>query len=267
MLLASFTVLTITGLPQKWPDTWLGETTIQLMGGIEVTRLIHRGAAVTLIVLTAYHFLAMVYRIWVKRSRLSMLPTFKDVKDGFHAMGYNLGLTASPPRMGRYTFGEKVEYWAVIWGTLVMILTGFLLWNPIAATNILPGQAIPAAKAAHGGEALLAVLSIVTWHLYHVHIKYFNKSMFTGNLDAHEMQEEHALELQAIEAGTDQRPVDPEALRRRKLIYYPFAIVFGLAMVGSIYYFLTFEDTAIDTVPRREEPTSIVAPSLSQPGG
>ena len=170
------------------------------------------------------------------------------------------GWPPKPPRMGRYTFGEKIEYWAVIWGTLVMILTGFLLWNPIAATNFLPGQSIPAAKAAHGGEALLAVLSIVTWHLYHVHIKFFNRSMFTGELDAHEMEEEHALELEAIESGTDQRPVDPEQVRRRKMIFYPIAAVAGLLMLFGVYYFVSFEQTAIETVPRQSAPIASPTP-------
>ncbi|MFN2201161.1 MAG: cytochrome b/b6 domain-containing protein, partial [Caldilineaceae bacterium] len=151
ILLLSFTVLGVTGLPQKWPDSWLGEAMIAGMGGIERTRIIHHVAAATLIILTVYHFLAVAYRIWVKRARLSMLPTFQDVKDGLQALGYNLNVASNPPAMGRYTFGEKIEYWAVIWGTVIMIFTGYLLWNPIAATRFLPGQAIPAAKAAHGG--------------------------------------------------------------------------------------------------------------------
>lgn len=263
VLIVSFTVLGLTGLPQKWPDSAWGQTMIGVMGGIEATRIIHRVAAVILILLTGYHFLAMIYRIWVKRSRLSMLPTFKDVKDGFQALGYNVGIASQPPAMGRYTFGEKIEYWAVIWGTVVMILTGFLLWNPIAATNFLPGQIIPAAKAAHGGEALLAVLSIVTWHLYHVHVKYFNKSMFTGNLDAHEMVEEHPLELAAIARGEDQRPLDPQQIRRRKMIYYPLAVVVGLLMLGGVFYFVTFEETAIETVPRQSAPVTTPAPDSS----
>ncbi|MCS7039976.1 MAG: hypothetical protein NZP34_10260, partial [Caldilineales bacterium] len=75
-----------------------------------------------------------------------------------------------------------MEYWAVIWGTAVMIITGFMLWNPITTTKFLPGSWIPAAKAAHGGEALLAFLAIIVWHVYNVHIKTFNRSMFTGKL-------------------------------------------------------------------------------------
>lgn len=267
VLIISFTLLGVSGLPQKWPESWWGAGMIGAMGGIELTRIIHRGAAVILILLTGYHFLSVAYRIWVKRVRLSMLPGLRDVKDGFQALGYNVGIASQPPAMGRYTFGEKLEYWAVIWGTVVMVLTGFLLWNPIAATNFLPGQIIPAAKAAHGGEALLAVLSIVTWHLYHVHIKTFNRSMFTGDIDAHEMVEEHPLELAAMASGEDQRPLDPEQTRRRKLIFFPIATVLGVAMLIGVYWFVTFEETAIETVPRQGTPAFSPAADAPQTGG
>ena len=135
---------------------------IDAMGGIEMVRIIHRTSAVLLIVGTIYHFVAVAYRLYVRRVAMTMLPGLQDVKDGLQALGHNVGLVKTAPRMGRYNFGEKVEYWAVIWGTVVMVLTGFMLWNPIATTSFLPGQFIPAAKAAHGGEALLAVLSIIT---------------------------------------------------------------------------------------------------------
>ena len=265
VLLVSFTVLSISGLPQKWPDSWWGEPLIGAMGGIERTRIIHHTAAIVLIVLTLYHFISVAYRIWVRRVTLTMLPSLQDVKDGFQALGYNVGLTARPPSMGRYTFGEKIEYWAVIWGTLVMIFTGYLLWNPIAATNFLPGQAIPAAKAAHGGEALLAMLSIVTWHLYHVHIKHFNRSMFTGEISRHEMEDEHALELVNVEAGTAQRQVDPVAMQRRRLIFLPAAAIVAVALLWATVYFLTFEDTAITKVPREDVP--VFAPVTPPPDG
>ncbi len=88
----------------------------------------------------------------------------------------------TPPQMGRYTFEEKMEYWAFAWGAIIMGATGFMMWNPISTVKFLPGEVIPAAKAAHGGEALLAVLAIIIWHMYGVHIKRFNKSMWTGKM-------------------------------------------------------------------------------------
>jgi cytochrome b subunit of formate dehydrogenase len=252
-LIFSFTALAVTGLPQKYSATLWGSTAIGLMGGIETTRLLHRGAAIILMALTIYHFVAVAYRIFVARVRMTMLPSWQDVKDGIQALGYNLHLATQPPRMGRYNFGEKVEYWAVIWGTVIMIITGFMLWNPIATAHLLPGQLIPASKAAHGGEALLAVLSIVTWHLYNVHIKHFNRSMFSGNISHHEMESEHAQELADMAAMPKHTPSPAEQARleRRRRVFIPIAAVISLGLLIGLYYFVTFESTAIETVPRQ----------------
>lgn len=250
LLFTSFTTLVITGLPQLYSLTLWGSILIWLLGGIESVRIIHRAAAVVLMLETIYHGGVVTYKVLVQRVALTMMPSWQDIKDGFQALGYNMWLAKTPPRMGRYTFGEKVEYWAVIWGTVIMVITGFMLWNPIATTRFFPGQAIPAAKAAHGGEAILAILSIVTWHVYHVHIKHFNRSIFTGHISRHEMEEEHPLELAAIEAGVQERPVDLVALRRRQLIFYPVAVVISGLLLLGLYWFVTFEQTAIITLPR-----------------
>nr|HMT22456.1 cytochrome b/b6 domain-containing protein [Promineifilum sp.] len=133
------------------------------------------------------------YRLFVKREDMRMLPELKDGYDLRDTVGYNLGFIDEPPKMHKFNFGEKFEYWAVVWGTSVMILTGFILWNPIAVTRILPGQVIPLSLEAHGWEAVLAAVSIVIWHLYNVLVKHRNKSMFPGTLSHHIMEEEHAL--------------------------------------------------------------------------
>lgn len=251
ILLVSFTALSITGLPQMFSLQPWATFMIDAMGGIETVRIIHRTSAVLLIIGTIYHFVAVAYRLYVRRVAMTMLPGLQDVKDGLQALGHNVGLVKTPPRMGRYNFGEKVEYWAVIWGTVVMVLTGFMLWNPIATTSFLPGQFIPAAKAAHGGEALLAVLSIVTWHFYNVHLKQFNRSMFTGYISHHEMADEHALELEQIQKGQTALPPDSAGLRRRQRIFVPVAAVMALLTIVGLYFFITFEQTAITTVPRQ----------------
>ncbi|HHY55484.1 MAG TPA: cytochrome C [Chloroflexi bacterium] len=251
VLLVSFTVLAITGLPQMFSLQPWAAFMIAAMGGIETVRIIHRAAAVLLIVGTIYHFVAVSYRVFVRRVAMTMLPGWQDVRDGLQALGYNVGLVKTPPRMGRYNFGEKIEYWAVIWGTVVMVITGFMLWNPIATTSFLPGQFIPAAKAAHGGEALLAVLSIITWHFYNVHVKRFNRSMFTGKISHAEMEEEHALELAEIERGQQREP-DPEGVRRRRRLFTPVAAVITTILLIGLYFFVTYEQTAITTVPRQQ---------------
>lgn len=252
LLMLSFTTLTITGIPQMYSESLLGGGAIWLFGGIESTRIIHRVAATVLMFAAIWHGGDLTYRVLVRRLRWTMLPTWKDITDFWQSMAYNIGLVKRAPELPRYNFGEKAEYWAVIWGTVIMIITGFMLWNPIATTNYLPGQVIPAALAAHGGEALLAALSILTWHAYNVHIKYFNRSMFTGYLRREIMEEEHKLELEAIEAGEVEPTPDPAVLRRRKLIFYPIATVIALVLLTGLYYFVTFEETAIATIPRQE---------------
>ncbi len=161
LTLVTFVVLAVTGLPQKYVAANWADTMIRLMGGIETTRLIHHFAAVLLMLEVVYHIVSMGYRLFVRRVRFTMLPGLSDVSDAVSAFLFNLGLRKAPPQGGRYTFVEKAEYWAFIWGAVVMVITGFMMWNPIATAHLLPGQYIPAAKAAHGGEAVLAVLAII----------------------------------------------------------------------------------------------------------
>ncbi len=250
LTLSSFVVLAVTGLPQKYAGADWAKTMIAVLGGIESVRIIHRVAATVLMLETVYHVVGLGYRLVVQRVRLTMLPGLNDAKEGLAAFMYNLGLRRDPPQAGRFSFGEKFEYWALVWGTVVMVITGFMLWNPIATTNFLPGQVIPAAKAAHGGEALLAVLSIIIWHMYHVHIRSFNKSMFTGKMSEHEMLEEHPRELADLKAGVADRPQDPAQVKRRQQRYVPVAGILAAGLLFTIYQFVTFEQTALATVER-----------------
>jgi hypothetical protein len=133
-----------------------------------------------------------------------------------------------------------------------MAITGFMMWNPIATARWLPGEIIPAAKAAHGGEALLAVLAIILWHFYHVHISHFNKSMITGELTEAEMEHEHPAELAQIKAGAVEPYPSPEVLRNRQTYFFPVAVVLVTLFSFGLYKFVTFEQTAIATVPRGE---------------
>jgi hypothetical protein len=132
-----------------------------------------------------------------------------------------------------------------------MGLTGFMLWNPIATTSVLPGQFIPAAKAAHGGEAVLAVLSILIWHMYNVLLKHRNFSMFSGKLPRHQMEEEHALELERLEKGGELWPGDSlQASKRRQRVFLVVSLFVGLLALAGLVWIFTFEQTAITTIPR-----------------
>ncbi len=248
----AFTTLAITGLAQKFSTASISRDLIGLIGGIETTRLIHRTAAVILMIEVVYHLGAVGYRVYVRRYRLSMLPTMDDAKDALQALLYNFGLAKNPPQGGRYTFDEKVEYWAFAWGLAVMVITGFMMWNPLATTRLLPGEFIPAAKTAHGGEALLAVLAIIIWHLYNVLVRTRNKSMFNGYLSEEEMLKDHPRELADIKSGQAEAHVPPKVIAQRRRVFWPVYSFTGALMLVGIYTFVTFEQTAVAVRPPAE---------------
>jgi formate dehydrogenase gamma subunit len=248
VMVVSFTLLALTGLPQKFAGTGWAETMIGLMGGIEITREIHHAAAILLLLAVIYHFVSILYQVIVLRSRWSIYPQLQDVFDALHTVQYDLGARKDAPKYDHFAWGEKFEYWALVWGTLIMALTGLMMWNPIIVTRFLSGDVIPAAKAAHGAEAILAVLAVVVWHFYNVHLRQFNKSMFTGKLPAHEMETEHALEMERLAGGKAPRIPDPQVLRRRQRVFVPIATVVSLASLFLVFLFTTAETTALQTI-------------------
>lgn len=246
--MATFGTLGLTGLIQKFATLKISQTLVALLGGIETVRVIHRSATVMMMLGVIYHLGTAGYKLYVQKSRPTMLPSLKDVTNAWGIFLYNLGLKKTKPQEGRFTFDEKFEYWAFVWGAAVMGITGFILWNPIATARVLPGEFIPAAKAAHGGEAILAVLAIIVWHFYNVHFKHLNKSMFTGYLTEEEMRNEHPIELADIKSGIDKIEISQEELTKRKRIYFSGFGVLSAVMLSGVYLFVTMETTAIDTI-------------------
>ncbi len=258
VLIISFTVLALTGLPQKYSLAPISQAIINALGGIDAIRIIHRVAATIFVLEAVYHLVVAGYKVIVLRLQASMVPGIKDGKDAFQWFFYNLGLRKDHPKMPRYNFMEKMEYWAMIWGLVLMGLTGFMLWNPISTARLLPGQFIPAAKAAHGAEAVLAVLAIIIWHFYNVHLKRWNWSMIRGTLSREEMEEEHGEELEQIEQGRLVKAADPETRKKRLMFYAPVAGIFTIVSVFLVYRFVSFEQSSITTLPVEERAQVIV---------
>ena len=251
VLVLSFTLLAITGISQKFAGNDWAETAIGMMGGIETVRTIHHASAIVLVLVSIYHIIAVAYKVFVLRVRWTMFPRLDDVFDGLDTLRYNLGLTKDRPKLGRYNFIEKAEYWALIWGTVIMAITGFAMWNPITFTRFFPGDLIPAAKAAHGAEALLAVLAVILWHFYSVHIKELSRAMFNGKVTEHQMEEDHALELEQIKQGkADPRPTS-EIIKQRERVFIPVATIAAVGMLIALYFAVTYQVGTLQTVARR----------------
>ena len=260
-LMISFITLAATGLPQKYPSSNISLFVVRALGGIENLRAIHHFMSILVMVAIIYHLLVMGYKVFVLRTPWTMMLSLQDMKDALQALFYNLGFANAYPKMGRYTFEEKFEYWAFVWGYTIRGITGFIMWNPITATRYLPGEFVPAAKAAHGGEAVLAVLAIIVWHMYGVNFKHYNRSMFTGKISEEEMVHEHPKELEAIQAGTANRDPDAATLRKRQRIFYPIAAILTLSMLLGVYGYINAEETALKTIPPVS--TTLESPSLT----
>ena len=256
ILAVNFILLAITGLSQYFATSLVSQWIVQGFGGIENVRHIHHFCAIILIVETLFHLGVTRYRSFMTLHESPLLPNLKDALNALQAFSYNLGFSNVRPKEGRYTFAEKAEYWALVWGTLLMAITGFMMWNPLATTRYLPGEVIPAAKAAHGLEAILAVLAIIVWHFYFVLIKNLNMSMFTGYMTKEEMAHEHPLELADIMAGYKREPEpDPKAAIRYWKYMFPTYLLLCILIMWWVIYFAYFEETSIARIIAPEDVT------------
>jgi cytochrome b subunit of formate dehydrogenase len=200
-----FALLCLTGLPQKFYQAGWAHTLVHLFGGVDATRWIHRICGITLAVSTVVHFSNAILLMLGRKTYFSMVPTKKDFEDAILQLKYYLGMTERHPLYDRFTYKEKFEYWGLVIGNVIMVLTGFILFFPVQAASIIPGQFIPAAKVAHSNEGLMAFFVITIWHIFNAHLNPdvfpFDASIFTGKVSRERYQHEHPLELARLEGG------------------------------------------------------------------
>jgi formate dehydrogenase gamma subunit len=211
LLLSSFILLVLSGFALQYPNSWLA----WLLGSSEsLRRILHRIAAVVMLVTGIYHIaylgLSKEGRQWVK----DMLPRWKDVRDVVQNFGYYLGLHGTRPKVARFGYSEKAEYWAVVWGTIIMGLTGLMIWFKIGIFGFLPRWWIDIALAIHFYEAVLATLAIIVWHFYQVifdpDVYPLNWALVDGRVSEHFYKEEHELAYEQMKEQTAQEEVKTE---------------------------------------------------------
>lgn len=210
-MIVLFVGLLVTGLPQKWPQADLSQTIVDALGGIFAVRWVHRAAGLLFCVLLVVHLVVAVGGVWTRKSKLTMLLTRQDFRDTVENVRYYLGRREDAPKFGRYDYRQKYEYWGLIFGSMIMAVTGLVLFLPILVSRILPADVIPAAKVAHSNEAMLAMLIILVWHLYGAHLNPdvfpFDTSIFTGKISRKRLKHEHALEYEEIFGSDTVAPV------------------------------------------------------------
>ncbi len=201
-LLISFFTLVITGFALKFPEA-LWVKGLASLGLDEALRsLIHRIAAVVLIFGSV---IQLVYFILARRGRkeiIALMPRVDDVTGFWANMRYYLGLSGVKPKFGRWDYTEKAEYLALIWGTAVMVITGFILWFPEVLLRYLPTWAFETAEVIHYFEAWLATLAIIVWHWFFVifHPEKYPMSLtwMNGKITEEELKHHHPLEYEAM---------------------------------------------------------------------
>jgi cytochrome b subunit of formate dehydrogenase len=210
LLASSFIVLVYTGFALKFPDTWLFAWLVALEQGSAIRGWVHRGAAVAMIVACLWHLAYLPTR----RGRallVDMLPRPEDVKEVLQNIQHLLGLRSDPPRFDRFSYIEKAEYWSLIWGSMVMVVTGFALWFETEAMRFVPLWTLDLATMVHYYEAWLATLAIVVWHFYMVifnpDVYPMNWTWLTGKISTAMLRHEHPREYERLheqeDAGSD----------------------------------------------------------------
>jgi len=198
-LLTSFIVLVLTGFALKFPDSWFSS---MLSLGEHMRRLLHRIAACVLIGVSVYHLFDLALTREGRRLLRDFLPTLDDVRAAWQNLAYYLGLSSRKPDFPRFNYAEKAEYWALVWGMVVMGLTGVMLWAKVLVGNHLPRWWLDVATAIHFYEAVLATLAIVVWHFYQVFLDPdvypMNWAWYDGKMSRHHYQEEHGLDSETL---------------------------------------------------------------------
>jgi cytochrome b subunit of formate dehydrogenase len=220
ILLVSCLILIITGLPLKFHEARISQLFFDLVGGVQMSTLIHRIGAVGLIAVGGYHLLYLLVFRQGRRDFWELLPRPRDARDLFQMLRYFLGKTDDKPRFGRFSYVEKFDYWAVYWGMVIMIGSGLILWFLETSLQYLPKFAADIAREAHSDEGLLATLAIIIWHFYNVHLNPenfpMNWTMFTGKIGEAEMLRHHPLEYEELMTARAVHPAVPRGVPARR---------------------------------------------------
>ena len=221
LISTTFLVLAATGLPLHFSDVFWASYVIELFGGADTARFVHRIAAYIMMLTAAYHIVTIVagtIRKILKNEfdyKRTQIPVVKDLFDMLHDVKYFLGLEPFRPKMEKFSYKQKLHYLAIIWGTTVLSVAGMALLFPDIIAEIFPevmfkvrpqapaNGGFPAlfqnlARLMHAEEAVMALVVLAFWHLANVHIVPgrfpFQWTFLTGRITREHQIEEHFLE-------------------------------------------------------------------------
>jgi cytochrome b subunit of formate dehydrogenase len=228
MFALSLMVLATTGMPLFYPDVAWAPAIMQILGGPKVAGLIHRTAAVVFAAIFFWHLFYVVltllrnWRTWKPFGPYSMVPNLDDLKQCIGMFKWFLG-KGPKPKIDRWAYWEKFDYWAPFWGVTIIGVSGLMLWLPGLFGTFLPGWVFNVATIFHGEEAFLAVVFLFTVHFFNNHFRPdkfpVDVVMFTGSMPVDEFKKEHPLEYERlVQTGElEKHLVEPPSRLRMKL--------------------------------------------------
>jgi cytochrome b subunit of formate dehydrogenase len=198
LLFISFVTLIITGFAFRFPDSWWSSWLTQSPTAFAARGVAHRVAGVILIGLFSFSIFRSGFTKRGWQQIKAKFPVISDVKGVTQNLLYSFGLSSKPPQFDRYDYTEKAEYWALMWGGLVMMITGIILWFETFFLGFMPKWLLDVAKAIHYYEAWLATLAILVWHFFYMFMHPENYPInFTGLIG--KMTEEAYLERHPLD--------------------------------------------------------------------
>ena len=205
-LVISFMLLVVTGFMLRYPEAWWVVGIRDLSSrAFEWRSLIHRIAGVALLSGGAWHICYLAFTKPGRSLFMDLLPRWRDVTDPWKVLKYNVGIAPTKPEFPRFSYIEKAEYWALVWGTILMGVTGVILWFDNTSMGLLTKLGFDISRTIHFYEAILATLAIIVWHFYFVifnpDVYPMNLAWLTGRMSEEELLEEHPLELARLKAA------------------------------------------------------------------
>jgi cytochrome b subunit of formate dehydrogenase len=193
LVMGSFPVLVYSGFALTYPEHWWAAPFLRWEVRFGLRGILHRGAAVVLVVATVWHAVHVLTTPRLRTCLRRLVPRCADLRVLAGTLAYYVGRRAHPPHGGTFGYAEKAEYWAFLWGTVLMTVTGLLLWFENLTLRTLPAWVPEVATAIHFYEAVLATLAIVVWHLYFVifdpAVYPMDWTWWTGRPPAHRVHE------------------------------------------------------------------------------
>jgi formate dehydrogenase gamma subunit len=202
VLTVSFVVLAITGFALRYPESWWARVIFFDHNAFELRSQIHRMAGAVLVAVAIVNLIYVLFTKGGRKELWALTIKWKDVKDVVHNLAFVVGLRKDEPRFDRYSYSEKMEYWGLWWGSVLMAVTGFCMWFANHFLQHFPKIWLDIAALIHFYEAWLAVGTIVIWHFYYMifdpEAYPMNWSWVTGNITEDDFKRRHPVEYERV---------------------------------------------------------------------